>query len=252
MKLSISKLLIACSFSFLACDTNVAEPTQPTVESPAVSAVMALGPDRRITLTTLEEAKALIERAVDSADATGALRRQRTLGFHFDRRATSAFWTVGKDGEKLGTVLQRGVREDEQVLVATVLRPDLTIVSTLEVEGEGEAFTVYEIAEGCMAEEIPVESTEVTVTEETEEGDDVVVIDAALIAYTGGTSTQCTLQNGIIDAGGQIADGLCTGEANFVCFWTYMGNDAGYNRCVRERKAACGIGTDKWNKPTCN
>jgi hypothetical protein len=31
-----------------------------------------------------------------------------------------------------------------------------------------------------------------------------------------------------------------------------MGNDAGYNRCVRERKAACGIGTDKWNKPTCN
>lgn len=247
MKLSISKLLIACSFSFLACDTNVAETTQPTVESPAVSAVMALGPDRRITLTTLEEAKALIERAVDSADATGALRRQRTLGFHFDRRATSAFWTVGKDGEKLGTVLQRGVREDEQVLVATVLRPDLTIVSTLEVEGEGETFTVYEIAEGCTAEEIPTESTE-----ESGEGDDVAVIDAALIGYTGGTSTQCTLQNGIIDAGGQIADGLCTGEANFVCFWTYMGNDAGYNRCVRERKAACGIGTDKWNKPTCN
>jgi len=252
MKLSISKLLIACSFTFLACDTNVGAPTQPSVESPAVSALVALGPDRHITLTTREEAQALIDRALESADATDALRRQRTLGFHFDRRATTAFWTEGK-GDKLGTVIQRGIRDGEQVIIATVLRPDLTVVSTLEVEGEAETFTVYEIAEGCTAEEIPTESVEVTVTEESEEGDDVVVVDAPLIGYaTGGTSTQCTLQNGIINAGGQIADGLCTGEANFVCFWTYAGNKSAFNRCVSERQAACAIGTDKWNKPVCN
>lgn len=247
MKLSISKLLIACSFTFIACDDLAPTSQDAAIESPAVNALMALGPDRHITPATLEEAKALIERAVDSEDTTTALRRQRTLGFHFDRRAASAFWTEG-DGDKLGTVIQRGVRDGELVLVTTVLRPDLSIVSTLEVEGEAEAFTVYETSEGCMAEEIPTEGTE-----ESGEGEAVEVVEAPLISYTtGGTSTQCTLQNGIINAGGQIADGLCTGEANFVCFWTYAGNTPAFNRCVSERQAACAIGTDKWNKPTCN
>ena len=76
---------------------------------------------------------------------------------------------------------------------------------------------------------------------------------SALIAYTtGAPTTQCTLQNGIIDAGGQIADGLCVGEANFVCFWSYVGNTSAYNKCVKQRIEACTIGTDKWDAPVCN
>ena len=50
----------------------------------------------------------------------------------------------------------------------------------------------------------------------------------------------------------ECGDGLCTGEANFVCFWTYAGNKAAFNCCVSQREAACAIGTDKWNVPTCD
>lgn len=240
MNLSLPKLALAASLTFAACDTDTT-PTSATNPGPAVSALTALGPERRITPTSTEEAREMVETVYDSSEARDALRRQRSIGFHFEMRKTSTFWTRGENGT-LGTVVQRGVRDDEQVLVTTLLRPDFTVVSTLVMEGEGAEFTVFELAEGCESE-VPTATND----------DGLEVEEGALIGYTtGGTSAMCQLQNGIIDAGGQIADGLCTGEAHFVCFWTHIGNDAAFKRCVRQREAACAIGTHQWDAPTCN
>lgn len=243
MNLSISKLIVAASLTFAACDTDTTL-TSATNPGPAVSALTALGPERQIKPATVDEAREMLETVYDSSEARDALRRQRSVGFHFEMRATSTFWTKGDNGT-LGTVVQRGVRDDEQVLVTTLLRPDFTVVSTLVVEGEGADFTVFETADG--------QESEVPTPGQDAEGDGLEVEEAALIAYTtGGTSAICQLQNGVIDAGGQIADGLCTGEAHFVCFWTHIGNDAAFKRCVNQRQAACAIGTNHWNAPTCN
>lgn len=240
MNLSLSSLILASSLTFAACD-NDTTPTSATNPGPAVSALTALGSERHITPATADEAREMLETVYDSSEARDALRRQRSVGFHFEMRSTSTFWTKGENGT-LGTVVQRGVRDDEQVLVTTLMRPDFTIVSTLVVEGEGADFTIFEIAEGCEAE-VPTPS---------QDGDDgLAVEEGALISYTTGTSAMCQLQNGVIDAGGQIADGLCTGEAHFVCFWTYIGNDAAFKRCVSQRQAACAIGTHQWDAPTC-
>lgn len=244
MNLSLSSLILASSLTFAACDQDLGSPsTESAASSPAVSALTALGSERRITPATTDEAREMLETVYDSTEAADALRRQRSIGFHFEMRKTSTFWTRGENGT-LGTVVQRGVRDDEQVLVTTLLRPDFTVVSTLVMEGEGAEFTVFEIAEGC--------ESEVATTKEDGEDDGLAVEEGALISYvTGGTSAMCQLQNGVIDAGGQIADGLCTGEANFVCFWTYIGNDAAFKRCVSQRQAACAIGTHQWDAPTC-
>ncbi|HRE92047.1 MAG TPA: hypothetical protein PK095_23225 [Myxococcota bacterium] len=241
MNLSLSKLALASVLSFAACDTELPAVTPASLESsPAVTALTALGPERRITPTTADEARAMVETVYDSSEAEAALRRQRSVGFHFEMRATSTFWTKGDNGE-LGVVVQRGVRDDEQVLVTTLLRPDFTVVSTLVAEGEGADFTVFETADG-EENEVPTP----------DDDDGLEVEEAALISYTTtGTSAMCQLQSGIIDAGGQIADGLCTGEAHFVCFWTHIGNDAAFKRCVNQRQAACAIGTNHWDAPTC-
>lgn len=241
MNLSLRSLILASSLTFAACDTDTT-PNTASNASPAISALTALGPERRITPATTDEARAMIETVYDSSEAEAALRRQRSVGFHFEMRATSTFWTKGENGT-LGTVVQRGVRDDEQVLVTTLLRPDFTVVSTLVVEGEGADFTVFETADGNESE-VPTPD---------DEGDGLAVEEGALISYTtSGTSALCQLQNGVIDAGGQIADGLCTGEAHFVCFWTHIGNDAAFKRCVAQREAACLIGTNHWDAPTCN
>lgn len=247
MNLSLSSLILASSLTFVACDQDLGSPsthTSPTAtSSPAVTALTALGPERRITPASTDEAREMLETVYDSTEAREALRRQRSVGFHFEMRSTTTFWTKGDNGT-LGTVVQRGVRDDEQVLVTTLLRPDFTVVSTLVVEGEGADFTVFETANGHESE-VPTPS---------DDGDEgLAVEEGALISYvTSGTSAMCQLQNGVIDAGGQIADGLCTAEAHFVCFWTHIGNDAAFKRCVRQREAACVIGTNHWDAPTCN
>ncbi len=236
-----SKLVVAASFSFIACDQNLDVSDAPAA-SATISALKSLGDTRSIVAADEGEAKLLMDSALASEEGRAALDRLRADGYRFDRVSNSAFWTVG-NGDKLGTVIQRGVRDGEQVMVATVLHPDLSVVSTLELEGEGETFAAYELGATEGARELRVEEYENAVSVEA----------SALIGYaTGAPTTQCTLQNGIIDAGGQIADGLCVGEANFVCLWSYVGNTNAYNKCVKQRIAACAIGTDKWDAPVCN
>jgi len=257
MKLFISTALLACSFtSFVACDQTLQGVDRTdetggisTVRSTAIEALEALGPERRIVPASIEETKRFEALSLESQELMDAKGRLGAEGFVFVSRAT-AFWTKG-EGEPLATLVERGRRADEQVMLVTVWKGDLTLLSSFEVGGEGPGFEVHEVIESCE-DEAEVESPGFTFVAEDTSDDELGMQEGALIGYVGGGSTQCTLQNGIIDAGGQVADGLCLGEANFVCFWQYIGNDRAFNRCVNQRVAACQIGTDKWSAPVCN
>ena len=61
----------------------------------------------------------------------------------------------------------------------------------------------------------------------------------------------CQIYNGLVNSGGDIADGLCTVDAGVVCAFTYAGNTNAINRCIAERQAACSIASSKWNKQSC-
>ncbi len=260
MKLFISTALLACSFSsFVACDQNLAgvDGTDgagefATVRSTAIEALEALGPERRIVPASIEDSERFAELSLESQELMDAKGRLENRGFVFVSRST-AFWTHG-EGEPLATLVERGRRADEQVMLVTVWKSDLTLLSSFEVGGEGAGFEVHEVSESCEDEAEVTSPGFVFVAENGEDtsDDELGMQEGALIGYAGGGSTQCTLQNGIIDAGGQVADGLCLGEANFVCFWQYIGNDRAFNRCVNQRVAACQIGTDKWSAPVCN
>ena len=249
MKLFISTALLACSFSsFVACDQDLmgddGAGDVATTHSPAIAALEALGPDRRIVPASFEEAARFADLSLESQALMDAKGRLADDGFVFGSGAT-AFWTKG-EGEPLPTLVERGRRGDEQVMLVTTWKSDLTLSTTFEVAGEGESFEVHEV----LTPHGPVGPGFMFVADGPDE--QLGFEEGALISYVGGTSTQCTLQNGIIDAGGQVADGLCLGEANFVCFWQYIGNDRAFKRCVDQRVAACQIGTDKWSAPVCN
>ncbi len=264
MKLLISTALLACSFSFVACDQTLdgtgsaGADDIATVRSPGIEALEALGRERRIVPASTEDAQRLAALSLESQELMDAKGRLGDEGFIFVSRPT-AFWTIGA-AETLATLVERGRRADEQVMLVTVWKSDLTLLSIFEVGGEGAGFEVHEVIVSSD-DKAEVESPGfVFVAHDTDNAEDASdtsdeelgMQEGALIGYTGGGSTQCTLQNGIIDAGGQVADGLCLGEANFVCFWQYIGNDRAFNRCVNQRVAACQIGTDKWSAPVCN
>lgn len=249
MKLFISTALLAGSFSSLvACDQNLmaddGAADVATINSPAIAALEALGPDRRIVAASADETTRFEKLSVESLARRHAMRRLADEGFVFGSRAT-AFWTEG-EGEPVATLVDRGRRGDEQVMLVTSWRADLAVSTTFEVAGEGETFEVHEV----FAPHGPPSPGFMFVAAAPR--GELAFEEGALVSYVGGSSTRCTLQNGIIGAGGQIADGLCLGEANFVCFWQYVGNDRALERCVDQRVAACQIGTDKWSAPACN
>jgi len=249
MKLFISTALLACSFSsFVACDQNLIGSDEAgdvaTTHSPAIAALEALGPERRIVPASFEETARFANLSLESQALIDAKRRLADEGFVFGSRAT-AFWTTG-EGEPLPTLVERARRGDEQVMLVTTWKSDLALSTTFEVAGEGESFEVHEV----LAPHGPVGPGFMFVADGPDE--QLGFEEGALSGHVGGISTQCTLQNGIIDAGGQVADGLCLSEANFVCFWQYSGLDRAFKRCVNQRIAACQIGTDKWSAPICN
>lgn len=249
MKRFISTALLASSFSsFVACDQNLTSDDgvadMATPSHPVIAALEALGPDRRIVPASPDETSRFEKLSLESLARRHAKGRLTGEGFVFTSRAT-AFWTVG-EGEPLPTLVERGRRGDEQIMLVTSWRADLSLPSTFEVAGDGRTFEVHEV----LPPHGPPTPGFMFLADAPQE--ELAFEEGALISYVGGSSTQCTLQNGIIGAGGQIADGLCLSEANFVCFWQYIGNDRAFKRCVDQRIAACQIGTDKWSAPVCN
>jgi hypothetical protein len=246
MKLCISTALLACSFSSLvACDqTIIGDDAAGDVaaHSPAITALEALGPERRIVPASFEETDRFANLSLESQALMDAKGRLADEGFAFGSRAT-AFWTTG-DGEPLPTLVERGHRGDEQVMLITTWRSDLSLSTSFEVGGEGHTFEVHEVRDPHG----PVGPGFMFVADGPDE--QLGFEEGALTSLVGGTSTQHTLRNGIIDAGGQIADGRCLSEASFVCFWQYVGNERAFKWCLNERVAACQIGTGKWSAPS--
>ena len=238
MNLSISKLLVAASFTFVACDQNLE--ASPVVESAGYSALVGLGPTRTINPASLAEVQHLLDASAGARDTRDALQRLRAEGFAFGP-AAAAFWTEGDNG-KLGTVFQRGIREGERVTVATLLTPEFEVVTTFEIGGEENAPEIYDLTDDCLVEPpspLDADPGEVEVTE------------APLIGAFGAVPLHCQIYNGLVNSGGDIADGLCTVDAGVVCAFTYAGNTNAINRCIAERQAACSIASSKWNKQSC-